>query len=357
MTTTPNGTLFFFDTPHPVCYEQYYKVRAETATQLGSNSSTAFGTVNCQFTPTFTNPPLLENVGDTYRITGSGTFAGGNLTNIQLLENGTLTDQDSTFINFTTGPSQSIPFNYLFWERDTVGGVRNFTIAVSGQNPVNLIDTSGSSSFATREYRPQHFEAIVETQGDVNYTLSRFDGESDILLKVNRINVPAGETWQIECIYQDVNQAIATKDSVVPETPTVDWIGDWDNATDTGFFNSTYGAATSGGSASGSHVYISCFNDELLFSTTSFTNSSLALFGIDAFDTSYGSLIGIPSGIFMLVLMAGMANKRTSPTWIVVITGAAGLMSVIGFFSLDPIVWGLALITAMLGMFVNQKIF
>jgi hypothetical protein len=357
LTTTTNGTLFFFDTPHGVCFEQYYKVRAETATQLGSNSSTALGTVNCVFSPVFTLPPTLENIGDTFKVTGSGTFSGGNLTQIALLENGTQTDVDLTGINFTTGPDQTLNFNYLFWERETIGGPRNFTVAVSGQSPLYTIATDGSSAIGTSEYSPQHFDAIVESQGKVNYTHVRFSSEDDIQLKVNRIGVPAGETWQIECIYQNVQQAIATKDSVVPETPTVDWVGDWHNTTNTGFFNSTYKTATGGSGASGSHVYISCFNDELLFSTTSFTNSSLALFGIEAFDVSFGSLIGIPSGIFMLVLMAGMANKRTSPTWIVVITGAAGLMSVIGFFSLDPIVWGLALITAMLGMFVNQKVF
>jgi len=351
LATTVNGTLFFFDTPHPVCFESFYKVSPFTATQNGTNSTADFGTVDCVFSPVFTTPPTIENIGDTYKLFGSGTFSGGNLTRIALFENGTLTDQNSTLINFTTGPTQTLNFDYLFWERETVGGVRNFTVAVSGQSPIFRIDTLGSSVFAISEYDPKHRDAIVEEQGQVNFTHFRFADENEISLRVNRIQVPSGETWQIECIYQTVNEAIDTKDSIVPEEPTVRWIGTFDNATDVGFFNSTFLGA------SGQHIYISCFNDLLLFSTTSFTNSSLALFGIEALDTSFGSLIGIPSGIFMLVLMAGMANKRTSPTWIVVVTGAAGLMSVIGFFTLEPIVWGLALITAMLGMFVNQKVF
>ena len=338
----------FLHSPLANCYESFYKVSA-FSTQNGTNSTVAQGSDTCPFSATFLNS-LVQNIGDMFRLSGDIQFSGGNITSLQLFENGTLTDTNSTIFNATT-PTSVHTTSYFFWEKADNQNVRNFTINVNGQTRFYQTQTHQLKQYVTEEYNPRYFDAIIQQQGRVNYTHSRFNDDDSIQLKVNRLNVPSGETWQIECIYQTVSQALDTQDTVVPESPTRSWQGTWDNTTNTGYFNSTKTGVAGG------HIYISCFNEDLLFSTVSYTNASLALFGIQAFNVTFGNYLGVPVGVFFVVLAGSMANKRTAPTWIVCLVGIAGIMSTIGFFTLEPIVWGLALVSAMLGLFVNQKIF
>lgn len=289
-------------------------------------------------------------VGDTAKINGTITLTQAlplpvTLDSIQLLKNNSQINLNNTNSTFSS-IGQSINFG-PFWNRLTTGAVYNFTVIATVDNSTGSQITNSSSTLATREYDSSYLPALdnPSIQGDVNATLTRFDGEDGILLKVNRLGVSTGDTWQIECIAQTNSEAAQTKDE------TQSWAGDWSNETNTGYFNTTYTGYAN------SHAYITCFNEDQLFTMTSFTNSSLALLGIQLFDDSYGAMLGVPVGVFFLVMTAGMANKRTAPTFIIVITGIAGTMATIGFFSFEPIVWGLALVTAMLGIFVNQKIF
>ena len=287
-------------------------------------------------------------IGDTARFTAyvnvtSGGI-GANLTAIDILLNGTVVETNSTIQN-STGTPYGVNIG-PFWIRMDTGDLYEFAVQTSLQNASTTV-TNSTLFYDSREYGPDYLPAIdnPEIQGDVNATITRYDDEDGILLKVNRIDVSTGDTWQIECIAQTNSEAAQTKDE------TQSWEGDWQNTTNTGYFNTTFTGYTN------SHAYITCFNEDELFSLTSFTNSSLALLGIELFDQSYGSMLGVPVGVFFLVMTAGMANKRTAPTFIIVITGIAGTMATIGFFTFEPIVWGLALVTAMLGIFVNQKIF
>lgn len=289
-------------------------------------------------------------VGDTNKINGTITLTRGNplpitLDSIEILRNGTQINLNNTNSTFSS-LGQTINFGDI-WNRMTTGEVFNFTAFVTIDNATGTQITNSSSSFASREYDPSYAPAVDDpaVQGNVNATVERFDNEDSILLKVNREGGTLSETWQIECISQTNTQAAQTKNQ------SSTWLGDWINETNTGYFNRTYSGYAN------SHAYITCFNDDELFSLTSYTNSSLALLGIQLFDDSYGAMLGVPVGVFFLVMTAGMANKRTAPTFIIVITGIAGTMATIGFFSFEPLVWGLALVTAMLGIFVNQKIF
>lgn len=291
------------------------------------------------------------NVGDTLRMNGTVTLSASiplpaNATALKLYKDNVLVKTDTIFDSIPSLGS-GVALDSL-WYRITDGSSHQYALVVTVNNDAGSVDIMGSpNATVTREYNPTYLPAVDNpaTQGNVNATVTRFDDEDGILLKVNRIGVSTGDTWQIECISQTNSEAAQTKNQ------SQTWQGDWQNATNVGYFNTTYTGFAN------SHAYITCFNEDELFGLTSYTNSSLALLGIELFDQSYGSMLGVPVGVFFLVMTAGMANKRTAPTFIIVITGIAGTMATIGFFSFDPLVWGLALVTAMLGIFVNQKIF
>lgn len=293
---------------------------------------------------------VTGNVGDTLAVNGTATITNGTLPieidTMLLYEDNVLVKSES--ISETVSSLPDVVSLETLWYRITDDASHEYHMKIQATNSIGSNNTdSSTNSTVTREYDPAYLPAVdnPSTQGDVNATISRFDSQDGILLKVNRISVSTGDIWQIECIAQTNSEAASTKDE------NESWSGTWSNLTGTGYFNTTFTGFTN------SHAYITCFNEDELFTLTDFTDSSLALLGIALFDESYGSMLGVPVGIFFLVMTAGMATKRTAPTFIILITGIAGTMATIGFFSFEPLVWGLALVTAMLGIFVNQKIF
>lgn len=331
---------FYLHTGLPGCDEMYYKIAAMSQNN-GTNATSSKGKTFCNTDMVISQ--TISNIGDTFKVAGTIQLSNVNITSITLSENGTVTDTNSTGQNVTG----ITVVDFVFWERDITGGPRNLTSTVYGQDSSWVNVANETKGIGIREYNPSYSPADENPtiQGNVNHTVSRFDSDDGIQLKVNRIGGTLSDTWQIECIIQTNSQAIANKNL------TTDWVGTWRNETNTGYFNTTWTGFQN------NHGYITCFNEDQLFADTAYTDSSLALFGISAFDDTWGSMIGVPAGVFFIVMTAGMANKRTAPTWIVVLLGIAGLMATVGFFSLDPIVWGLALISGMLGLFVNQKIF
>lgn len=250
--------------------------------------------------------------------------------------------QNNTLVKTVTSTEtiSSLPqtVNATLWYLLSDDLPHEFAVVLNVDNVTGTVDIMGTGNFTiTREYDPSYVPATDPTYNPVNYTATRSTDQDTITLKVNRDE--SGNTWQIGCLYQTPTQASLTGG------------GEWSNATDVGYFlDQSSGRANS-------HYYITCYNSDKLFTVISYTNSSITLLGIEAFDSIYGSFLGVPVGVFFIVMAAGMANNRTAPNWIVVILGMAGIMSTIGFFTLDQGVWALAIIAGLLGLLVGRKIF
>lgn len=251
-------------------------------------------------------------------------------------------NQVTTWINGTIAQTKSISENFSdlslspYFEQIGTGNTTT-------KQQVRVINFTGEPILfnstqvtASEIYDPDYFTSN-EGNYQVNYTLSRDLTNTDLNLKVNRNPI----NFQIECLYQD--SLAAVRGNMTD--------GVWTNKTDVGFLDDHQTVASS------DNVYISCYNDELLFTATSYTNSSQTLLGIAIYDNIYGEFLGVPVGIFFLILVAGYANQRTAPTWTVIILAMTGILATIGFFTLEIAVWGLMLIAGMLGLLVGRKVF
>ena len=293
---------------------------------------------------------VVGNVGDTINANATVTITAGSPTpftvsSVRLYDNNTLVSTNSTSFSISAVGNHYVS---RIWYQIPNDSLNIFHVRATVSNSTGTVTFSSNNANVTREYDPDYLPADDNpaVEGFVNYTLSRFDDEDGIHLQVNRDGGTLGTIWDINCIVQTNSEARSTVNQ------SESWPGTWRNYSNTGYFNDTWTGLVN------THGYVTCFNPPgQLFTTVSYTNSSLVLFGIAVFDESYGAMLGVPVGIFFLALAGGMASKRTAPTWIVVLLGMAGIMATIGFFTFTPIVWGLALVTGLLGLLVNQKVF
>jgi hypothetical protein len=105
------------------------------------------------------------------------------------------------------------------------------------------------------------------------------------------------------------------------------------------------------------NVYVAGYGSGLLFSFNSPGNSTKIALGAQVFNASFGAMIGIPAGMFVVVLIASLANQRTGPQYTIITLAVAGILATIGYFVLPPGYWALSLIAGMLGLLVGRKIF
>ena len=284
---------------------------------------------------------VFGNIGDELNATATITITAGSpapltLDRIFIYENNTLVDTTTVSESFTPPETKTID---SAWHTISDDDPHEYAVAVRVSNTTDTITimTTGNTTL-TREYNPTYGPAIDTTEGQVNYTVTRFNALDGVQIKFNRIT--SSETWHGECLVQTTAQARLGNST-----------GTTLEVNNTGYFNKTITGVAN------THVYGTCTNAGELFSFVSYTNSSLALLGLSGFDDIYGGFIGVPVGIFFLVLVAAYASPRTAPIWLVVVLGMAGVMAATEIITLSNETWALALVAGILGLFVGRKFF
>jgi len=321
-----------------------YNYRVTALGKLGSISSPSNTASQYPWSKTTGNVRLAnQTVGDVIQINGTFTLSVASPTpviikNAEIYANGTLAVNKNINQNITLGQNYNTTLWYQFPDSHNkslkvIFHVTNFTGTVNE----NTIAINSSSSVKARQFGPSYLPALDPSQGTVNYTVNRNAAQSFTTLTINRDK--NGATFPLECLWQTATQAQFNSG------------GFWRNASTVGY--GYFNASTTPTQI----YYITCYNSGLLFTTTSYFNGSAALFGISAFDNTFGAFLGVPVGVFFVVMAASLGNRRTAPMWVVIILAIAGMMATIGFFTLDQNVWYMAIIAGLLGLFVGRKLF
>lgn len=166
----------------------------------------------------------------------------------------------------------------------------------------------------------------------VNYTVSRSLNYSKLTLTVNVIPIP----FDIECL---MTNGTFTQTSA------------WHNFTSINALNLTVNVIPN------DNAYGICYGSGELLSFRSAGNQSDIVTGANVLSGSFGTMLGVPIGTFVVVMIGSLASQRTAPIYVVIVLAVIGIMSAISFFTLESGIWAMVLIAGMLGLFVGRKVF
>lgn len=96
---------------------------------------------------------------------------------------------------------------------------------------------------------------------------------------------------------------------------------------------------------------------KVLFSGSSLGNFQPICYSIAILNSGFGSYIGVPVGVFFLVMVAALGSRQTAPMWVIILLAMISILVIAGFFTLNPGIWALAAIAGLLALFVGRKIF
>lgn len=125
----------------------------------------------------------------------------------------------------------------------------------------------------------------------------------------------------------------------------------WHNYTSINGLNATYNVLPN------DFAYGAGFGSGQLFSFSSPGNGSSLAGGIGYLDSTFGGFLGVPMGVFFLLIVSGLATGKTAPTVFVIMLATAAILGALGFFVINQGVWGLCLIAAALALFAGRKVF
>jgi len=118
-----------------------------------------------------------------------------------------------------------------------------------------------------------------------------------------------------------------------------------------GYYSKTdlvYGADT---------IYISCYNDQLLFSIVSYGDTNGTTF-VHGFANSLGLLFGVPVVMLFLIFLAAIGTGRSAGTIFIMWGIALGIMDSLQFFPspIAPWVWGAVILFIVLGIMRSKQL-
>jgi len=278
------------------------------------------------------------NVGDVINATGILTVSNSSpipvtITSMELIRNG------SSVQTVNPGNSLNIESEVLdtpIWYPITNDNLYVYTLNATITNGIETIEIASSNNETiTREYDPSYFVAEYTGATEMlNYTITRND--NDMTLKMNR---DIGGTWKAECLHRDLSQALANEG------------GTWNNQTVVGYYQDDRSTANT------ETIYIACYNDDLLFTTTSYSNSTNSLvLGLSIFD-DLGGLFGAPAVMLIILAIATMATGRSAPTILVILLTVIGIVGALGMLVLEAEVWGLLVVAGAIGIFQIRRMF
>ncbi len=217
----------------------------------------------------------------------------------------------------------------------------NATLKITNQTGSSVTFTSTPNLSITQEYTPAYFpsEEPIGTPIQVNFTHKRINNGAIVDLKVNRQIITP--TWELECNFKQ----------------TIFGVGPWQNKSGVGNYevNQTVPQTR--------NVYITCYNDDLLFTTVSYgqTNATQSLSDLTS---SLGSFFGVPIPFLFIIFLAAIFTGRSAPTGIIFLAASIGLMGIMGYFPTaddDPTnlltvaFWGMIVLLTALGVFMGKR--
>jgi len=133
--------------------------------------------------------------------------------------------------------------------------------------------------------------------------------------------------------------------------------GDWINVTNSGWYNVTASVSPN------KSIYVRCYNDQLLFSFTSFGGNNATL-AIRDYTDQLGTFVGVPVLFIFILLLAAVFTGRSAITGIIFVTITIGVMGVMGYLpdingnpSIAAATWGFIVFLCGVGIFAGKKYF